>query len=122
MRSFFLQLAHFATNSIVAHLPSHALRHLWSRRVLGMELGAGASVLMGVYVYVRGRPRPGKPEISIGAPSVVNRGCSLDGRGGLRIGRNVSISPGVSIFTAAHDPSDPDLRYVEAPISIGDYV
>lgn len=122
MRAFLLQVVRFVTNSIVAHIPSYTLRHLWYRRALGMQLGAGASVLMGVYVYVRGRPRAGRTDISIGANSVVNRGCCLDGRGGLRIGRNVSISPGVWIFTAAHDPNDPDFRYVEAPTSIGDYV
>jgi maltose O-acetyltransferase len=122
MRAFLLQLARFMTNNVVAQVPSYTLRHLWYRRALGMQLGPGASVLMGVHVYVRGRARAGDPDIAIGANSVVNRGCSLDGRGGLLIGRNVSISPGVWILTAAHDPNDPDFRYVEAPTSIGDYV
>lgn len=122
MRGFLLQLARFLTNAVVARIPSYTLRHLWYRRVLGMDVGDGASILMGVHVYVRGRSRRDRPDIAIGAHSVVNRDCSLDGRGGLRIGANVSISPGVWILTAAHDPNDPGFRYVESPTFIGDYV
>lgn len=116
-----LGLVRFLTNSVVAHLPSYTVRHWWYRRVLGMNLAKSASVLMGAYIYVRGRGSPDRPDISIGEHSVINQGCSLDGRGGLRIGRNVSVSPGVWILTAGHDPDDPGFRYVVAPTVIGDY-
>lgn len=122
MRSFGLQVVRFVTNCVVTHIPSYSVRHLWYRRIVGMRIGARAAILMGVYVYVRGRPHGGRPDIDIGARSIVNRGCTLDGRGGLKIGEDVSISPGVWIFTAAHDPNDPDFRYVEAATSIGDRV
>jgi maltose O-acetyltransferase len=117
-----LGLVRFVTNSVVAHVPSYTVRHWWYRRVLGMHVAKSASVLMGVYIHVRGRGHPGHPDISIGEHSVINQGCSLDGRGGLRIGQNVSVSPGVWILTAGHDPDAPDFRYVVAPTVIGDYV
>jgi maltose O-acetyltransferase len=117
-----LGLVRFVTNSVVAHIPSYTVRHWWYRRVLGMHVAKSASVLMGVYIYIRGRAHSGQPEISIGEHSVINQGCSLDGRGGLRIGQNVSVSPGVWILTAGHDPDDPNFQFVVAPTVIGDYV
>ena len=111
----------FTTNVIVSRIPSYTVRHWWYRRVLGMHIGAGSSLLMGQSIYFHGQKR-GRPNISIGDHTVINGGCVLDGRGGLTIGNNVSISPGVWIITAAHDPQDPDFRYVEASSRIGDRV
>lgn len=121
MKGAALQVVRYLTNTIVAHVPSYGLRHFWYRRVLGVELGAKAAVLMNVYFYVRGRPRPDRPGISIGDHSVINQSCVLDGRGGLRIGNNVSISPGVWLLTDGHDLRDPLFPEVLAPIEIGDY-
>lgn len=117
-----LQLARFFTNGVITHVPSYTLRHAWYHRVLGIELGAGSSVLMDVRFQIRGRGRQGRPDIVIGDHTIINGGCLLDGRGGLVIGRNVSISPGVWILTAAHDPADAEFRYVEALTTIGDRV
>ena len=121
MKDLILQLIRYLTNCVVAHVPSYTLRHAWYRRALGMELGQGSAILMHGYFYIRGRPRPDRPGIVIGKHTVVNQACVLDGRGGLRIGDNVSISPGVWLLTDGHDMRDPLFPEVLAPIEIGDY-
>jgi maltose O-acetyltransferase len=114
-----MPLVRYLTNSFVSHLPSYTLRYLWYRHLLGVYLGAGASVQTDVYWYIRGPARPGRPTISIGRRSVVNRACVLDGRGGLCIGDDVSISPGVWLLTDSHDLNDPLFGEALAPINIG---
>jgi len=121
MKSTMLQIIRYLTNNIIAKVPSYTVRHYWYRRALGVELGPKAAVLMNVYVYIRGRPRPDRLGISIGAHTIVNQWCVLDGRGGLRIGNNVSISPGVWLLTDGHDMNDPFFPETLAPIEIGDY-
>jgi len=46
----------------------------------------------------------------------------LDGRLGLAIGDNVSISEGAAFFTLEHDPNSPTFENRGAPIQIGDRV
>src|SRR6476469_4397924 len=94
-----LALVRYFTNHIIAHIPFYAVRHTWYRRVLGMQIGEGSALLMGLYLYIRGRARSGKQGIVIGCGTVINQNCSLDGRGGLAIGDNVNVSPGVWILT-----------------------
>lgn len=121
MKSTMLQLVRYLTNNAVTKVPSYALRHFWYRRVVGVQLGEKSAVLMDVHLLIRGRPRPDRPGISIGKHSVVNRQCVLDGRGGLWIGNNVSISPGVWLLTDGHDMHDPFFAETLAPIRISDY-
>jgi acetyltransferase-like isoleucine patch superfamily enzyme len=117
-----LVLVRYLTNHVIARIPVYAVRHTWYRRVLGMRIGQGSALLMDLYLYIRGRARPGRPAISIGRMSVINQQCCLDGRGGLVIGDYVSISPGVWILTDSHDMEDPLFREVLAPVKIGDHV
>jgi len=44
----------------------------------------------------------------------------LDGRTGLHVGDNVSISEQVIVFTLDHDPASPDFEERGAPVYIGD--
>lgn len=120
-KGFLLQVVRYLTNDVVARVPSYRLRHAWYRRALGMAIGAGSAVGLGQYIHTAGRPRPDRPGIRIGARSVINRGCCLDGRGGLTIGDDVSISPGVWLLTDQHDMNDPDFPEVLAPVVVGDY-
>jgi acetyltransferase-like isoleucine patch superfamily enzyme len=65
----------------------------------------------------------------ISAPSKIDRGtrcpglsmgCHIDGRNGIKFGKNVWVGPGVSIISMNHDPNDFH-RYIECgPIVIGD--
>ncbi|HEY8785682.1 MAG TPA: acyltransferase [Candidatus Limnocylindria bacterium] len=122
MKQLVAQLALYLTNGLIAHLPSHNLRRAWYANVVGLSIGRRTSLLMGLHIEVRGRPRPGRPAITIGDHTVVNAGCHLDGRGGLSIGDNVSVSPGVWILTDEHDVNDPDFPEILSPVRIDDYV
>ena len=58
---------------------------------------------------------------AIGNHSVVNSGCRLDTRGGIRIGDNVGISQQVIILTADHDMSLADFGGRNREVVIEDY-
>jgi maltose O-acetyltransferase len=118
---FLIQVVRYLTNNLVAHIPSAGARHQWYRHVNGMEIGAGSLIMMGAYLYVGVGRRKGKPGITIGKHTVINRQCCLDGRGGLRIGDNVSVSPGVWLLTDEHDMNDPYFAERLGPIQVDDY-
>ena len=46
--------------------------------------------------------------IEIAGNCHIGRFCQIDGRGGIRIGRNVVIASHALLITADHDPQDPD--------------
>ncbi len=120
MKALGWQIVRYLTNAVIAQIPSYRVRHAWYRRILGMEIGERAALRLGLYVHANGRPKRGRPAITVGARTVVGRQCCLDGRGGLRIGSDVSISPGVWLLTDGHDPQDPCFSQTPRPISIGD--
>jgi acetyltransferase-like isoleucine patch superfamily enzyme len=107
---------------VVAHVPSFAFRRLWYRRALGMELGARTLVHLGCYIWFYGRGENVRAGARIGNYTWINRGCTLDLRGGLTIGENVSVSPEVSIVTASHDMHDPEFKLIDFPVVIEDHV
>lgn len=110
-RAVGVQLLKYATNHLVNRIPSHAVRGLWYRRVLGLNIGRGAVMHLGVQLWIlsRGQIRraaeneAGQLRVSIGPHTWINRDCTLDLRGGLRIGKSVSIAAEVVILTADHD-------------------
>ena len=53
--------------------------------------------------------------------SLINRGVYLDNRGGISIGRQVSIAHDVRIYTMGHDPHDASFATKVAPVHIGDH-
>lgn len=91
----------YATNHIVAHIPSFTVRHLWYRHVLGVQVAKQAEVRMGCYLTFSGPRIIRRTGVRIGENSVINRDCSIDLRGGLYIGANVSVSAEVTILTSA---------------------
>jgi acetyltransferase-like isoleucine patch superfamily enzyme len=121
LRLFFIQVVNYLTNHVVAHVPSFTLRRLWYRNALGIQLGPHAEVLMGVYVSSFGPRAIRRSNIRIGRNSRINRRCTLDLRGGLTIGDNVSISPEVMFLAASHDINDSRFGNVTRPISIEDH-
>lgn len=60
--------------------------------------------------------------LHIESGSHINRQCTLDARGGLFIGNNVSVSHGVMIMTGSHDINTSDFQVNYKPIVIDDYV
>jgi acetyltransferase-like isoleucine patch superfamily enzyme len=99
----------------VGWLPAHGLRLLLYRRLLGVSIGAQASIHRNCRFYRAAGVR-------IGKQSVVNRDVLLDGRTGLTVGDNVSISEGVAIFSLEHDPNSPTFDSRGGPVIIGDRV
>lgn len=99
-------------NHAITNAPGYGIRTLYLRRLLGFSIGEGAAIHMGCFVT--------GDRIDIGKRSVVNRRCYLDGRGGLTIGDDVSISPEVYIVSASHDVDSPSFEPVMAAVRIED--
>jgi putative colanic acid biosynthesis acetyltransferase WcaF len=103
------------TAELVGHVPCHALRLWWICHICRLKAGRRSSIHRGCRFYRAHR-------ITIGHHSVINYGVLLDGRRGLSIGDNVSISEGTAIFTLAHDVDHPGFVEKSGPVVVGDRV
>ena len=98
--------------------PSNIIRILFLRTFqIGEDVKIGRSVLI-----ARGADIRSPWNISIGNNVIINKNVVLDGRGGLTIGNNVDIAQDSIIWTAQHDYNDDYHKYVQAPVTIEDYV
>jgi len=97
------------------HIPSRWLRRFIMGRLFRMRLGTGVTLYSGTEFR-------SPANISIGANSIVGNDCLIDGRRGLRIGRNVNISSGVWMWTLHHDMQSPDFAVVGESIVVHDRV
>jgi maltose O-acetyltransferase len=80
-------------------------------------------VKIGSHSSVHWRTRFYAPHgVSIGDHTIIGNDVFLDGRFGLTIQDNVNIGGETAIFTAEHDPNDPDFAMVGCPVVIEDYV
>lgn len=78
-----------------------------------MHIGRGSRICMKTIVM-----SPWK--ISIGDNTMINEFVLLDGRGGLTIGSNTSISMWAIIYSASHAAGSQDFMYYSKPTVIGD--
>jgi maltose O-acetyltransferase len=120
-RLLIFQLFNYFTNQVISHIPSFRLRHLWYRHALGIRVGRRAWVHLGCYIWFYGRGENLRRDVVIGDSSRINRRCTLDVRGGLTIGENVSVSPEVMILTGSHDMNHPGFALVDYPVVIEDF-
>lgn len=105
---------YFFCNYIIANIPIwHVRKALY--KLCGMKIGARSRIMMKTIVT-----HPWN--ISIGTNTIVNEYCYLDGRGGLTIGDNVSISLRSMLITGTHDQASRSFKYYVEPIIIGDNV
>jgi acetyltransferase-like isoleucine patch superfamily enzyme len=111
-RAFSVAVAYYFFNHCVGRAPGYRAKAFFLRRVLRLKIGRDVAVHMNCFVTGR--------NISIGDRTVLNRGCYLDGRGGLAIGRDVSVSPECYLVSLTHDPHDPGFRAIPRPVEIGD--
>jgi maltose O-acetyltransferase len=118
VKVFAIRLINYFTNEIVAHIPSFTLRRLWYTKVLGVQLARGAGIHLGCYLWFYGPGQIRRSVVSLGENVRVNRKCTLDVRGGLRVEANASISPEVMILTASHRVDDPAFPVETRPIVI----
>lgn len=121
MKRVALALIAYLTNHIISAIPLYTLRHLWYRRVIGMQVGRGAGVAMGQFIWFFSLSQVRRDGFRLGADSLINRGCVLDARGPLHIGAHVSISANVVILTTQHLMDHPQFITETRPVDIGDY-
>jgi acetyltransferase-like isoleucine patch superfamily enzyme len=122
LRLFSIQVVNYLTNHVVAHVPSFTLRRLWYRYALGIQFDRHASVFMGTYMWFYSPGSIRRNGVRVGRNSRINRDCTLDLRGGLTIGDNVSISPEVMLLGGSHDFNHSwGFGDVTRPISIEDH-
>ena len=100
---------------VAGQIPSHTLRRILFRSLLRIPIGPHTSIHRGCRFYL---PRG----VHIGAHTVINRDVVLDGRSGLTIGDNVSISEGVMLLTLEHDPNSASFENRGAPVTLCDRV
>ena len=58
----------------------------------------------------------------MGNHSVINFGCNLDNRRGIKIGNNVGIAHNTKIYTLGHNLESPEFETKGAPVTIEDNV
>lgn len=109
-QAYYLALA--VINRVHGWLP-FALRPLLYR-ACGFRIARSATLQGGVRFFHVGR-------LEIGEGTLVNRGVSLDNRGGLVIGRQVSIAHDARIYTMGHDIHHPDFPTLAKPVRIDDH-
>jgi acetyltransferase-like isoleucine patch superfamily enzyme len=110
-KSLLVAVLFFAYNALVTRVPFYFIRHLYLRLFLRIRMGRGASVAMGCFFTGR--------YVEIGDRAVINRNCRIDGRGGLRIGEDASISPECSLLSLTHDAQSPHFGVQAKPTVIG---
>ena len=108
--SFFVM---YINNYIIAYIPIWMIRKSYYV-ICGMKIGKGSEINMSQYIMHINR-------IQIGKYTHINRGCFLDGRGGITIGSSVSISHQVSLITGGHLMNTKNFEGVLMPIEIHDY-
>jgi acetyltransferase-like isoleucine patch superfamily enzyme len=99
--------------NVALSAPSHRFRRIVLRTLGRWELPASSTVMRGCRVLTLGG-------VTVGERSVIGDRCTVDGRGGVRIGSDTNISGGTSIFSAGHDVRSPIFAGVTAAVTIGD--
>jgi len=97
----------------IGRLPVAGARRALGTHVLGMHIGRD------VKLYRWREVRCGR-RISIGDGSIIGLWSTLDGRGGISIGRNVNLSSEVALWTVEHDPNSASFEARASGIEIGD--
>lgn len=101
-------------NHCFGKVPLYWFRHLVARRLYGLKMGRSnlhrAVTMLSPWL------------IRVGDNVNIQMDCFLDGRGGLTIGNNVDITPGVKILTEQHDIDSPDYATVKKAVVIQDNV
>lgn len=113
-RAFLRGLKFYIATYWIAHIPSFRVRHWYYRRVMKYPIGKDSSIHMGVFVTGH--------NIRIGDNVVINRKVYLDGRIGIEMKNNISISPEVYLVSMEHDPNDPHFATRGGVIVIEDNV
>lgn len=107
-------LQYIVLNKFVNQIPCWNLRKRIYKK-FGVIMGKGSRIGIGTIVL-------GPDKIKIGDRSIINENCLLDGRGGLVIGHDTSISSYSKILTASHRNNSPNFDYYTQKTKIGNNV
>lgn len=107
-------LQYIILNKVICHIPSWILRKYVYNK-FGMQLEPGSRIGIGTVVI---NPKG----IHVGKRSIINENCLLDGRGGLVIGCDTSISAYTRILSASHKANSGNFQYYERKTRIGSHV
>ncbi len=107
-------LVYIFLNGLVCYIPIWKIRKIIYKS-FGMKIGNHTRIGINTKII-----SPHK--IILGDYSVINEECYLDGRGGLNIGNNCSISIRTIIITASHDANSDMFAYYEKEVQIKDNV
>lgn len=104
---------YYLYNHFFTKVPSYFIRHQYLRLILNIKIGKNTAIHMGCFITGN--------NVKIGSNTVINRKCYLDGRYGIEIGDNVSISPECYILSLTHDVNSVDFQALGKQVKIGDY-
>jgi maltose O-acetyltransferase len=103
-------------NYAVNHIPFAGARmRCYALAGVRLEDHRTSVIMLGTEVWAPDR-------LSLGAHTVVGRGCLLDARGGIRLGRSVNVTSYTRFMTAKHVIDDPDFIDLVEPIVVEDRV
>lgn len=117
----YLFFTHYLVNHIVNKVPFYCIRHIYYK-ILGIKIGKNSSIHMNVYIEGISLKKNKNKKLIIGKGTSIGRNSSLDVRGKIKIGDNVSISPEVKVITAQHDLQSVNFMDIDAEVVIEDYV
>lgn len=105
-------LQYLLANYFIAYLPCWTLRKLLYRAI-GMKIGKGSRIAMRCVVL-----SPHK--IRLGRGNVINEFALLDGRAGLELGDNNSVSMYAKLYTGTHQSHSDTFAYRGKPTRLAD--
>lgn len=126
----------FLATYIISVFPSHYVRLFFYNTLFNVKIDYKSAIHMGTTFYGIKPNIPSpiskrinkylkydffSPGLLIHSHSSIGNHCTLDCRGCIYIGKNVSISPKVIILTADHDPNDQHFKYRTKETIVEDY-
>lgn len=100
---------------IIAYIPSHIFRNFLYKNIFHMNIGKNVVIYYGAEIRAPWN-------IHIGEGTVIGDKAILDGRSGIKIGKNVNFSTGVWIWTNQHKVNDISFGIEGKPVIIEDRV
>ena len=100
---------------IFSNFPNNFLRRFYFKNFLKNNIDHKISILRQIEITCIGG-------IEIKEHTTINKNVYMDGRGGLKIGAYVSISPSVKLITASHEVNSTEFKLEVKPIVINDFV
>lgn len=108
---FQYDLQYIVLNGFVNKIPLWSIRKMIYKK-FGLHMGEEARIGIGTMIIC-------PQNIKIGSRTVINENCVLDGRGGLIIGHDTSISMFTKILSASHKVNSSQFAYYTKKTVIG---